>query len=385
VPGPLDGIRVVELADDLAGQFCTMLLGDQGADVVKVEHPEAGGHARGADGPSISGESIGFLAVNRNKLSVTLDPRRTSDLEALHRLVAVADVLVTSRSPVETQRWGLGWERLSAVNPRLVLCSITGRGEDGPQARLSSNATLAEAQGGLMSVTGMADGPPVTIGVPLIENLTGLFAKDAITAALLSRSTTNRGQKIETSLLESTVAILGMPAAAYLLSGLVAGRWGTEHQWHVPWKSFETADGHVVVASSSEDQWRKICLAVGRPDLADDERFTTMTARAANRQELYEILDAIFLERPTERWLATLSEVGAAAAPVNTIDQVFADAQVLARDLSLSIRHPTLGELPQVGHAQKFSATPASIRLPPPVIGEHQAVVPDAQSAAPQS
>jgi crotonobetainyl-CoA:carnitine CoA-transferase CaiB-like acyl-CoA transferase len=322
-----------------------MLLGDQGAEVTKIEFAPDGDPAR-TEGPRWGEEGIAFLAANRNKRSVLLDLDRQGDRAVMRRLVAEADVFVGTQAPAVAASQGTGWSQLSALNPRLVYCSITGQGETGRGSGSASSSATAEAQSGLMSLTGERSGPPVNIGVPLVENLAGIVAKDAITAALLARETSGRGQKIETSLLETALAVLGMPASAFLLGGLVAGRWGAEHEWHVPWKTFATRDGHVVIACSSEDQWHKICGALRRPDLAADPRFATMQARAANRHELYAVLD-----------------------------QVFADPQVLHRAMVERVQHSALGPIAQVGHAQKFSATPCSIRLPPPTLGEHTAAV----------
>jgi crotonobetainyl-CoA:carnitine CoA-transferase CaiB-like acyl-CoA transferase len=370
----------VELAEGLAGHFCAMLLGDQGAEVTKVEPMPDGDSARTDEGPRVVGpggeaEAIAFLAANRNKCSVMLDLADEVDREVLRRLVAEADVFVGTMGAAGAAALGVGWEQLSAVNPRLIYCSITGRGETGPQAHQPATSATAEAQSGLMSVTGQREGPPVNIGVPMIENIAGIFAKDAVTAALLARERLGRGQKIETSLLESAVGVLGRPAAAYLIGDLVAGRWGAEHEWHVPWKTFATRDGHVVIACSSEDQWQKICVAFERPELAADARFATMQARAANRAELYAVLDDVVRTGTTDDWLAALTRAGAAGAPVNTIDQVFADPQVLHREMVLSVEHASLGSISQVGHAQKFELTPSAIRLPPPALGDHTALV----------
>lgn len=351
-----------------------MLLGDQGAEVTKVELVPDGDPAR-TEEPRHHGEGIAFLAANRNKRSVLLDLARESDFAVMRRLVSDADVFVrTPPSTVAVSR-ATDWSELSALNPRLVYCSITGRGETGPQADLPSSSATAEAQSGLMSLTGQRSGPPVNIGVPLIEHLTGMFAKDAITVALLARETSGLGQKIETSLLESALAVLGMPAYAFLVGGFVAGRWGAEHEWHVPWKTFATREGHVVIACSSEDQWTKVCAALGRPDLATDPRFATMQARAANRHELYSILDEAVAQHSTDHWLTALARAGAAGAPVNTIDQVFADPQVLHRGMVGRVQHSRLGSIAQVGHAQTFTSTPCSVRLPPPTLGEHTAAV----------
>lgn len=371
VSGPLAGIRVVDLTRALAGPFCTMLLGDQGAEVLKIERPGLGDDTREQSNPRVGGENTAFLAVNRNKKSVVLDLRRPQGAELARRLVAVSDVFVENFRPGKAEQMGLGWEQLREVNPRLVYCSISGWGGDGPYARKAGYAITAEALGGLMSVTGERGRPPVKVGVSIVDNLTGLFAKDAITAALFVRERTGQGQKIETSLLESTVSILSMSAYAYLLAGVIAERWGSEHQWNVPWKAFQTRDGYLVVASSNEGQWQKICQALDRPDLAEDERFVIMQRRAEHREELYAILDALFAQRTTAAWLAALDNAGASAAPINTIDQVFTDPQVLHRDMLQKVTHTTLGAIPQVGHAQKFFATPAQIRLPPPVLGEH--------------
>lgn len=368
---PLDGVRVVDLTRALSGPFCTMLLGDQGADVIKIERPGRGDDTRHQGNPRTGSENTAFLSVNRNKRSVEVDLRTDAGVEIVRRLVAEADVVVENFRPGTTERMGLGWEQLSQLNPRLIYCSISGWGSDGPYAARGGYATTAEAAGGLMSVTGEKDGGPVKVGVSIVDSLTGLFAKDAITAALLVRQRTGVGQRIDTSLLESTVAILNMTACAYLMAGVVAGRWGSEHEWNVPWKAFPTSDGYVVIASSSEQQWAKICHGIEQPDLIDDERFATMQQRNTNRDALYEILDRIFPTRTTADWTKRLDTVGAAGAPVNTIDQVFADPQVLHREMLQSVEHSTLGEIPQVGHAQKFAHTPSTIRIAPPTLGEH--------------
>ena len=234
-----------------------------------------------------------------------------------------------------------------------------------------------------MSVTGERNGPPLKIGVSLVDSITGLFAKDAITAALFARERTGVGQKVETSLLESTVATLSMTAYAYLMAGVVAERVGSEHAFIVPWKTFATSDGHLVVAAGNEAQWKALCRAIGRDDLAADERYATMPLRAANRVELYATLDAVFAARPTDSWVAALDAAGTAAAKVQAMDQVFQDPQVLHRDMLLSVEHPTLGSIPQVGHAQKFSGNPAQIRLAPPLLGQHTLEVLRERSAAP--
>lgn len=368
---PLRGVRVIDVTRALAGPFCTMLLGDQGAEVIKIEEPGTGDTTRHQGNPRIDGENTAFLAVNRNKKSVTLNLRHREGQRLARALVRRADVFVENFRPGKAEEYGLGYDDLRAENPRLIYCTISGWGPDGPDAHKAGFAATAEAAGGLMSITGERDGPPVRIGVSIIDNLAGLFAKDAITAALYARERTQRGQRIDTSLLESTVAILSMAATAYLLGGVVAGRWGSEHEWNVPWKAFRTRDGYLMIAAGSEGTWRALCRALDAPALAADSRFATMELRARNRRALYEILESIVAARTSAEWLRVMDETGVAAAPINTIDQVFRDPQVLHRQMLQRIGHTTLGDIAQVGHAQKFSETPAAIRLPPPVLGEH--------------
>jgi crotonobetainyl-CoA:carnitine CoA-transferase CaiB-like acyl-CoA transferase len=368
---PLSGVRVVDVTRALAGPFCTMLLGDQGADVIKIERPGVGDDTRHQSNPMVGDQNSAFLSVNRNKKSVELDLQSPRGADLARRLVATADVFVENFRPGKAEALGLGWDALQEINPRLIYCSISGWGGDGPYAGKGGYASTAEALGGLMSVTGEREGEPVKVGVSIIDNLTGLYAKDAITAALLARHHTGRGQKIETSLLESTVSILSLTAYAWLMGGIVADRWGSEHQWLVPWKSFRTADGHLMIACSSEAQWAKICQAMGRPELITDERFVSMSARKQHRVDLYQIMDTLLAERTTTEWLTVLDATGAAAAKINTVDEVFSDPQVLHREMVQSVKHTTLGDIPQLGHAQKFFGTPATIRLAPPLLGEH--------------
>lgn len=371
LPAPLSGIRVVDVTRALAGPYCTMLLGDQGAEVIKIEQPGRGDDTRHQSNPRVGGENTAFLAVNRNKKSVTVDLRNPRGQAIVRSLIRQSDVFVENFRPGKAEQLGLGYEALRAENPGLIYCSISGWGSDGPYAHRAGYASTAEAAGGLMGITGEQGRTPVKIGVSIVDNLAGLFAKDAITAALLVRERTGEGQKIETSLLESTVAVLCMAATAYLMAGVVAERRGSEHEYNVPWRAFRTLDGYLMMASSSEGTWKQLCKALGRPDLAQDPRFATMQLRAQHRQELYAILEPVLAQKTTSEWLALADEAGAPLAPVHSIDQVFSDPQVLHRQMLLSAQHSTLGRIPQVGHAQKFSATPCQIRLAPPTLGEH--------------
>lgn len=367
----LDGIRVVDLTRNLAGPYCTMLLGDQGADVIKVEGAPNGDPTRRQSYPRVGDQNSAFLAANRNKRSVAIDLHRPEGIALVRELVAHADVFIENFRPGVTTEMGLSWDDLRVVNPRLVYCAVSGWGEDGPYASRPAYASTAEALGGVMSVTGERDGEPVKVGVSIVDNLTGVFAKDAITSALFARERTGVGQKVEVSLLESTVAILSMSAYAYLLGGVVARRTGSEHGFVIPWKCFRTKDGYFVVTAGSQIQWGKLLAALDCPELTEDARFSTVEGRVANRSALYELLDRIFVERSNAELFAAMIREGAAGCPVNSIDQVFTDPQVLHRQMLQSVVHTSLGEIPQVGHAQKFSGTPADIRLAPPLLGEH--------------
>lgn len=366
---PLTGVRVVDVTRALAGPYCTMLLGDQGAEVIKIEEPGYGDTTRHQANPTVDGENTAFLGVNRNKKSVTLDLRQTEGQELVRRLIQRADVFVENFRPGKAAAYGLDSDRLLAENPRLVCCSISGWGPDGPYAHKAGYAATAEAISGLMSMTGERNGPPCKLGVSIIDNLAGIFAKDAITAALYARERTGKGQRVDVSLMESAVAVLSMAASAYLLAGVVAGRWGSEHEWNTPWKAFQTKDGWLMLAAGSDGTWRSLCEALGLPEMAADPRFASMSLRAEHRNEIYARLDATLATRTTGEWLEVLDAQGVAAAPVNTVDRVFQDPQVLHRQMLLKVRHATLGEIPQVGFAEKFTETPCSLRLPPPVLG----------------
>jgi len=366
---PLTGIRVVDVTRALAGPYCTMLLGDQGAEVIKIEEPGYGDTTRHQANPSVDGENTAFLGVNRNKKSVTLDLRNPEGQELVRRLVRQSDVFVENFRPGKSATYGLDSDRLLAENPRLVYCSISGWGPDGPYAHKAGYAATAEAISGLMSMTGERDGPPCKLGVSIIDNLAGLFGKDAITAALYARERSGRGQKVDVSLMESAVAVLSMAASAYLLTGVVAGRWGSEHEWNTPWKAFQTKDGWLMLAAGSDATWRELCEALDLPELRSDRRFASMELRAEYRQEIYATLERVVATRSTEEWLEVMDGRGVAAAPVNSIDKVFEDPQVLHRQMLLKVRHATLGEIPQVGFAEKFADTPCTLRLPPPVLG----------------
>ncbi len=369
--GPLDGIRVLDLTRVLAGPYCTMFLGDLGADIVKVEQPGIGDDTRGWGPPFAGGESAYFLCVNRNKKSITLDLKSAEGIGLLRRLASSADVLIENFRPGTMERLGLGEKDLRATNPRLIYASLSGFGADGPMSDAPGYDLIIQAWGGLMSITGMPDGEPTKVGVAIIDLVAGLMLGKSIVAALFAREKLGAGQKIDTSLLEAEVACLINVGSNYLVEGKIPGRWGNAHPTIVPYQSFKTADGFLVIGVASEGIWRRFCAAIGRAEWADDPRFAKNSNRVENRGALIAALSEIFLGRETDAWLKLLNEGEVPCAPVQTIDKVFAASQVRHRDMLVEIDHPTAGLVRMAGIPVKFSATPASVRLPPPLLGQH--------------
>jgi formyl-CoA transferase len=370
-PGPLDGIRVLDLTRVLAGPYCTMFLGDLGAEVVKVEQPGVGDDTRGWGPPFVGGESAYFLCVNRNKKSVTVDLKSKEGVALLRRLAERADVLIENFRPGTMDRLGLGEKDLRAANSRLIYASLSGFGADGPMSDAPGYDLIVQAWGGLMSITGPADGEPSKVGVAIIDLVAGLMLGKSIAAALFAREKLGVGQRIDTSLLEAEVACLINVGSNYLVEGNIPRRWGNAHPSIVPYQSFRTADGYLVVGVASEGIWRRFCQAIGRAEWADDSRFEKNSNRVENRGVLIAAVSEIFLGRETDAWLKLLNEAEVPCAPVQTVDQVFKAPQVLHREMLVQVEHPTAGTVRMAGIPVKFSATPASVRLPPPLLGQH--------------
>jgi len=370
-PGALDGIRVLDLTRALAGPYCTMFLGDLGAEVAKIEQPHVGDDTRGWGPPFVGKESAYFLAINRNKKSITIDLKSDRGVELVRRLAERADVLVENFRPGTLERLGLGERELRPLNPRLIYASLSGFGADGPMKDWPGYDLVIQAWGGFMSITGMADGEPTKVGVAIIDIVAGLMMGKAIVAALFARERTGVGQKIDTSLLEAEVSCLIPYGSDYLASGKVPGRWGNSHPNIVPYQSFKTQDGYLVVGAASEGNWRRLCQAIAMAELADDPRFAKNAQRVEHRAELIRILTTVFLKRGTAAWIELLTGAGIPCAPVNTIDQVFSAPQVLHREMLIEVEHPTAGSVRMAGLPVKFSGTPASVRLAPPLLGQH--------------
>jgi formyl-CoA transferase len=348
-----------------------MFLGDLGAEVVKVEQPGFGDDTRGWGPPFTGGESAYYLCINRNKQSITLDLKSAEGVELLRQMTEVADVVIENFRPGTMERLGLGEQELRQFNPRLIYASLTGFGADGPMSDWPGYDLIVQAWGGLMSITGAPEGEPVKVGVAIVDLVAGLMLGKAITAALFARERLGLGQRIDTSLLEAEVASLINVGSNYLISGKIPSRWGNAHPNIVPYQNFKTADGYFVLGVASETIWRRFCPAIGRPDLAEDSRFADNAKRVENRTALIALLTEIFLSRTNQTWLKLFNDVEVPCAPVQTVDQVFQSPQVLYRDMLVGVEHPTAGKVPMAGVPVKFSLTPASVRLPPPLLGEH--------------
>lgn len=371
MPQPLAGLRILDLSRVLAGPYCTMLLSDLGAEVIKVERPGTGDDSRAWGPPFAAGESAYYLCANRNKKSITVNLKSATGQEIIRRLAGLSDVLVENFKVGELTELGLGYDQLKMLNPALVYCSITGYGQTGPDSELPGYDFIIQGRGGVMSITGEPDGEPMKVGVAIVDVTAGLFAANAIQAALFARVRTGRGQVIDISLLDSQVAWLANVASNYLVSGQRSGRFGNGHPTIVPYQSFRARDGFFCLAVGNDGQWQRLCRMLGHPELAVDPHFATNPARVQHRNELIAVLQEIFLTQDTAFWLREITVAGIPCGPVQTIDQVFADPQVLARDMLWTVPHPTAGEVRLTGSPLKLSETPVTCRAHPPLLGEH--------------
>jgi len=386
--GPLAGIRVADCSTVLAGPYCTMVLADLGADVIKVEPPE-GDATRGWGPPWIGAEADGtrtaayYLAVNRNKRSIRLDLRHDAGREVLRRLLATSDVLVENFRVGGLARLGFDDGELAAINPDLVHLAVSGFGPDGPDAGKPGYDFVIQAISGLMSITGATDadgGRPTKVGVAISDVVTGLFGAVSVLAGLLARDRPRDpgaagGQRIDVSLLESTLALLVNQAHNAFVTGSAPGRLGNAHPTIVPYETFRTADGELAIAVGSERQWPRLCEALGLASLAHDPRFATNGDRVTNRAQLRPVIAERLLTRRTGEWQAILDAAEVPCGPINDIPAAFASPQARARRMTVDLEHPVLGPIRQVGLPFAFGATPATIRTPPPMLGEHSAAV----------
>ncbi|MDR7418835.1 MAG: CoA transferase [Armatimonadota bacterium] len=368
---PLDDLLVIDLTRALAGPYCTVMLADLGARVIKIETPDGGDDTRGWGPPFINGESAYFLGINRNKQSLTVNLKAPRGQEVLRRLIDRADVLVENFRPGIMDRFGFGYEAVRAMNPRLIYASISGFGQDGPYRERVAYDLIVQGMGGLMGTTGDEGGPPVKVGVAVTDIAAGMFAAFGVLAALHVRARTGRGQLVDASMLDSQVAWTTYQAGAYFATGQNPKRLGTAHPSLVPYQSFKARDGYVNVAVGSEGIWSRFVVAVGAPQLADDPRFRTNADRVKHRDALIPLLEPLFAAKTMAEWSAIFDASGVPAGPIYQMSDLFADPQVKHRQMLVEVEHPRAGRIKQTGVPLKFSETPGRIAAPPPLLGEH--------------
>ncbi len=369
--GPLQGVRVLDLSRILSGPYCSMMLADWGADVIKVEVPEGGDGTRAWGPPFVEGESAYFLSVNRNKRSIAIDLKQESGREILRRLAATSDVLLENFRPGTTERLGAGYEELARLNPGLVYCSISGFGQDGPYRDRPGFDAVAQAMSGMMSITGEPDGTPMKHGMSIADLTAGMWAAFAIASALYEREKSGRGQHLDVSLLDGQISWLTYVAGAHFATGQLPNRYGSGHPTIVPYQPFETADGYIMLAVGTDKQWQIFCRVADLEDVAQDPRFATNAARVENRELVVARVAKALKERPTALWQQELEAVGVPCGPINNVAQVFEDPHVQARGMVTSFEHPQAGQVKTVGVPVKLSRTPSEEPAPPPLLGEH--------------
>jgi len=369
--GPLAGIRVLDLTRILAGPLCTMMLGDMGADVIKVEPPETGDDTRAWGPPFLAGDAVYFLGVNRNKRSLTLNMGVPEGQKVLAGLIEKADVLIDNFRLGTLEKWGFADAWFERHAPRLVRCSITGYGSSGPKAALPGYDFILQAESGLMSICGEPDGKPTKYGVAIVDVCTGLLASNSILAALHARERTGKGQKVELSLYETSLAMLVNVAASYLAAGRNAGRFGNGHPSIVPYTTYQTADAMIALGVGNERQFARIAEVLGHPEWAKDARFASNRARVENRSVIDDLINAALSHDSADAWLTKLKAAGIPCGKINSVAEALDDAQTAARRMIETIEHPAAGALKMLGIPFKFSATACSVRRPPPTLGQH--------------
>ena len=368
---PLSGVRVIDVTQIMAGPFCTMLLGDMGADVIKIEKPDGGDDIRRSGPPFVDGDSSAFLSIGRNKRSVVIDIKRPEGAEIVRRMARRADIFVQNLRPGRIEGFGLGYDDLRTINPALVYATITGYGRTGPYKDKPGFDLMAQGMSGIMGVTGHPAQPPVKVSVPITDLNAGLFTAFGILSAYVNRLKTGRGQHVDSSLLEAGVAYTLWESAIYFATGAPPGPNGSAHQLSAPYQAFPTSDGYLTIGGANQSNWERLCNAVGRAELLSDPRFASNAGRMANRSALEQTLSETLTTRTTAHWIQVLDCAGVPCGPINDMAQVYTDPQVIARDMVVEIDHPAAGPIRNIGIPIKFSETPGTVRRPPPRLGEH--------------
>ncbi len=375
MPGPLAGVTVIDFTRVLSGPYCTMALADLGARVIKIEHPVRGDDTRHWGPPFIGAESAYFLSINRNKESLTLNFKQPEGKAILERLLWRSDVLVENFRPGTLDAAGLGAAAVIERFPRLIYCSVSGYGQTGPRRNEPGYDAVMQAEGGLMSITGDAEGPPYRLGVAITDIVSGLFAAQGVLAALVARERTGRGQQVDIGMLDATAALLTYQAGNYFTTGDVPARMGNRHPTIVPYEAFEAADGEFVIAGGNDGIWQRLCAALDLPGMAGDTRYQTNKDRVAHYDELRPVLARALKTRTRAEWVERLGPAGVPCGSVREISEVLADPQLGARGMIAEVVHPTVGRTRVIGSPVKLSETPSSVRTPPPILGQHTEAV----------
>ena len=371
MPKPLAGLKVLDLTRVLAGPYCTMLLGDMGADVVKLERRGAGDDTRGYGPPFINGESAYFMSVNRSKRSLTVDLKKEQGLKILGDLIKSADVLVENFRPGQMEAFGYGYEAAKKINPRLIYCSISGYGHTGPDAKLPGYDLIIQGEGGIASLTGDPDGPPYKVGTSQADIVGGMMAFQGILLALLTRNQTGQGQKVDIGMLDCQVALLTYQAGIYFATGKSPTRTGNRHPTIVPYETFQCKDGYLNLGCGNDSLWRSFCEVTGLQALTEDPRFRANANRVENADALRAILEPVLLQKTTAQWIEALRARGIPSGSIQSVQEVCEHPQTLAREMVVELAHPKAGPIRVTGVPIKLSDTPGAVDRPPPVLGEH--------------
>ncbi len=375
-PAPLTGRRILDLSRVLAGPWCTMILADLGAEVIKVENPHGGDDTRAWGPPDAAGESAYYLCANRNKKSVAIDLSCPAGQEAVKAIAATSDVLVENFKLGGLDKYGLGYDQLSQQFPGLIYCSISGYGRHSPRAAEPGYDYVIQAEAGMMAINGDADRPPVKVAVAVADLFTGMFAAQAILAAIIAKDRDGLGQHIDMALFDAQLAMLANVGSGVLVSGTEPVRYGNAHPTVVPYQTFETADVAIVISVGNDHQFGHLCRELlKRPDIADDERFATNSARVIHRETLIPILRDLIRQHPSDWWLAELRRVGVPCGAVRSMGTALSAPEAIARDMVLSVAHPLAGRVPLIGSPLKLSDTPVVEPIAPPLLGEHSSDV----------
>ena len=368
---PLSGITVIDFSQILAGPFCTMMLADMGADVIKIEKPNGGDDTRRYGPPFINGESAAFLTLNRNKKSMILDLKSEKGLDIAKSMIAKADVLVHNFRPGVVDRMGLSYSTVSEINPAIVYCTISGFGTTGPYASKAGFDLIAQGMSGLMSINGFPDAPPAKVGVPIADLNTGMFAATGILTAYINRLKTGQGQHVDASLLDSGIAYTLYESATYFATNEIASPLGSAHRMIAPYQAFATKDGYINIGAANQNNWERMCKAIAREELLSDERFSSNAERMINIESLTPIMEKTFGTETTAHWVDILEKAGVPTGPIYQVDQVYSDPHVKTRNMSVKLDHPVAGSIRNIGVPVKLSHTPGSVRTPAPVLGAH--------------